>query len=272
MLFGFSHNYYGKLATIVTASDSYDEFSDFGSRDFSDHDHHTTDFLELMTETIFSGLKLPVEVFRHISEEDQKKFADDNSIILIPSETAKGRQITMIEKNKEKQQEDYENSERQLAEAIGEEYQEKTIGELLELDKEDPWQSKDNFHHEQDLETRTSDDSFGSADIIKKLRNEDSLDINIDITENNLNVTAQYKKQNNTELSDDFKKLLKAHNITNYTTKNVEDGDFVDANGEVFTTDCTWDSIGHNMIVVSKIDDVGHVLIKSDTPIVYVVA
>lgn len=271
MLFGFSHNYYGKLATIVTASDSYDEFSDFSSRDFSDHDHHTTDFLELMTESTFSGLKLPVKVFCHISEEDQKKFADDNSIVLIPSETAKGRQITMIEKNKEKKQEDYEDSERQLVEAMGEKYQEKTIGELLELDKDDPWTSKDTFHHEQDLETRTSDDSFGSADIIKNLRNKDSLDMNVDITENSLNVTAQYKKQNKTEFSDDFMKILEAHKITKYTTKNVEDGDFVEADGEVVTTDCTWDNIGDDIIVVSKMNDVGHVLVKSDKPIVYVV-
>jgi hypothetical protein len=171
MLYGYRETVDNRVATLVVAGDTKNEYRNFievasgqvanGYRHGDDspsnfEEMYTSLFLQHMTEELYKGYKMPVYVFYHTSNEQRELFITEFEIREVKSAAGRDRQTDM----QFAEQQALRNAEKEAlrkAEESGEEVENgatKTIEELYGLDKEDKWDRRSESEKQEDAEMR----------------------------------------------------------------------------------------------------------------------
>ena len=196
MLYGYKEMLDDRIATIVSAADSIIEYDtwadgiknvDITDPDFPCNEVYASELLDHMMREEFSGYKRPVLAFYHDSEEQRDLFFDRFAIKEVQSMAARDLQQDMLHEEKVQAENEAKDRERAFAESMGEEYREKTIAELAGVDEHDPWDKRTEAQKAADAQKneayealrkagKISDDSFGSAEEIRDIKNRERAD------------------------------------------------------------------------------------------------
>lgn len=207
MLYGYRETVDNRVATLVVAGDTKNEFRNFlevasgqvamGFKHGDDtpsnfEEMYTSLFLQHMTEELYKGYKMPVHVFYHTSDEQRELFITEFQIREVKSAQGRDRQTDMAFA----EQQAIRNAEKdalRTAEEKGEEISNnatKTIEELYGLDKEDKWDRRSEAEKQEDAEMRQkikelqkegkmSGDSFTGGKHDKKAKPEDTGNVHV---------------------------------------------------------------------------------------------
>lgn len=207
MIYGQKEYLDDRLSTIVSSGDTIKEYDSWvdgisniePSPENKFNEMYASELLDHMTRDEFSGFKRPVVAFYHSSEEEREEFIALHGIKILQSEESIDAQLDMIYQEKVSKEQETVDKKKMLANAMGEEYKEKTIAELAGVDVYDPWDNRSDEQKELDKAKneqyealrkagKISDESFGGVDELKSAKEDKpSSGIHIDSIKGKLN-------------------------------------------------------------------------------------
>ena len=189
MLYGYCETVDAKIATIVSAADTIEEYNRW--IELLGNQSPRTNFIEFtatklidhLTRIEFKGYKQPVIVAFHETLDQRSAFVTEWDILLVQTEPARDLQKDMIHLKKIADENARRDTLRAEVEAKGEKYRDLTLEERLGIVDHDPWDKRSDAQKASDdkLKKRMkelqekgeiTEDSFGGADQQRKARTE----------------------------------------------------------------------------------------------------